>query len=613
MHGYAGKLLEVDLTAGTTADVPLDEAAARRFIGGSGLGAWLLHQRAPDRPEPLSPANPLIFLTGPFTGTRIPTSSRHAIVSRSPLTGIWGEADVGGAWGTGLKKAGYDGLIVVGQAASPVYLWVHDGEAEARDAEALWGTDTYAAAPALKDQTSEKASVACIGPAGEALVRYASVMHGGKRARAGGRGGLGAVMGAKRLKAVVVHGSQKTPVARPEALEAAAKALSPAIRLQTRFLTEFGTSGSTELLDELGDLPLKNWRGSAWPQGATRLSGIRMRRTLFAGNYACKTCPIACGKSVKITEGPYQGVDGAAAEYESVGTLGSLCLVDDLGAVEMANQLCNQYGMDTISAGSAVAFAMEAAERGLLSPGDADGLDLRWGNAEALVELVRRIGQRRGLGRLLGEGVRRAAERLGGEARQFAMEVKGMELPAHDPRAFFSLALGYATSNRGACHLQAFSHPLEGWINLPELGYHRCPPPHTEEGKAAMVASLQDLMCLFDALKICKFSLYGGVQPHHLLELLNAVTGWDIDLGELMRAGERAFNLKRLYNASLGVSRADDTLPARLRTLPRETGGAAGCLPDLERMLREYYPCRGWDERGLPTPAKLQELGLDAR
>lgn len=610
MTGYAGRVLEVDLTDGTVEAMPLDESAARSHIGGSGLGAWILWSRHTPGAEPLSPPTPLAFLTGPFTGTRIPTTSRHAIVSRSPLTGIWAECDVGGAWGRELKRAGYDALVVTGAASEPVYLWVHDGEAEIRPAGSLWGMDTYTVTPALQDRTSPKARVSCIGPAGEAGVRFAAVMHGGKAARAAGRGGLGAVMGAKRLKAVVVEGHGSIEVACPDEVRATARLLGQGMRLQARALTEFGTSGSVELLDQIGDFPLQNWRGSAWPQGAARLSGVAMRSRLFAGHYACKTCPIACGKSVKVDHGPWRGVDGAAAEYESVGTLGGLCLVDDLEAVEMANQLCNQYGMDTISAGGAVAFAMEAYEKGLLAASDTDGLDLSWGNAEGLVELIRRIGEREGLGRLLGEGVRRAAERLGDGASEFAIHVKGMELPAHDPRAFFSLALGYATSNRGACHLQAFSHPLEGWITLPDLGFPTCLAPHTEVGKAEMVARLQDLMCLFDALKVCKFSMYGGVQPRHLVELLNAVTGWELDLEGLMRVGERLFNLKRLYNVACGVSREDDSLPARLLIVAREAGGAAGRLPDLERMLAEYYAVRGWDDQGMPTTAKRRELGL---
>jgi aldehyde:ferredoxin oxidoreductase len=610
LKGYAGKILKIDLSSKRIGVENLDEEMARNYIGGSGLAAGIIYHKTLPQVNPLAPENLLVFMTGPFTSTNIPTSGRHAIASKSPLTGIWGEADVGGSWGIGLKRAGYDGIEIMGAAEKPVYLWVHDEEAEIREAQDLWGVDTYRVEALLKEKTNEKASVACIGPAGESLVKFATIMHNGRNARAAGRCGLGAVIGSKKLKGIVVSGRKKAGVAHKEKLRKAIKEIVPKMRELTKFMKEYGTSGSTEVLEKIGDMPIKNWLQGRWPQGAKNLSGITMRKTIFSGHYACKTCPIACGKEVKITQGKYRGVEGAAAEYETVGTLGTLCLVDDLEAVSMANQLCNQYGIDTISTGGAIAFAMEAYEKGLITLGDLDNLELRWGNAEAMVEMVRRIGERQGLGRLLGEGVRRAAEEIGGTTSEFAMHVKGLELPAHDPRAFYSLALAYATSNRGACHLQAYSHPLEGWITMPDLGYPDCLPPHTEEGKAILVAKLQDLMCMFDSLKICKYALYGGVRAHHLTEYLNLVTDWGLDLTEFMKIGERIFNLKRLYNIKGGISRKDDTLPSRLLTRPRTDHGATGNLPHLGKMLNEYYSYRGWSEEGIPLDDKIRELGL---
>jgi len=392
----------------------------------------------------------------------------------------------------------------------------------------------------------------------------------------------------------------------------AIRAIVPDMVKLTKDIRRYGTSGSVEALEEMGDLPLKNWIQGRWQKGAARISGTTMRDTIYSGDYACKTCVIGCGKEVNILQGKYAGVSSAAAEHETVGTLGALCLVDDLEAISYANELCNRFGIDTISTGGAIAFAMEACEKGIIRGKALDGLDLTWGNADAMVETVRRIGTQQGkLGRLLGEGVRSAAARIGMNAQEFAVHVKGLELPAHDPRCFGSLAVGYATSNRGACHLQAYSHPLEGWITLPGLGYEKSLDPHEDEGKGEMVAILQNLMCMFDALKLCKFSLFGGLRVHHMVEFFSLVSGLDIDLQEFMRTGERIFNLKRLFNCRRGIGRKDDFLPARLLTHPRGEGGAGNYLPHLGKMLNEYYRARGWDESGVPTGAKLREIGLD--
>lgn len=609
MFGYNGKIVQIDLSRRKINVLPLDEKVLRVYIGGSGLAAKIIYEQTSPQTGPLDPQNLLFFMTGPFTNTLVPTSGRHAVAARSPLTKIWGEADVGGSWGTNLKKAGYDGVKIKGASEAPVYLWIHDGEVEIKDAAHLWGVDTYKAENLLRRETGEMASVACIGPAGESLVKFASIMHDGKNARAAGRCGLGAVMGSKKLKAIVVEGKKKNRIKHRQTLRKKVKKLTPQIREKAFFLGKYGTTGSEVELERIGDLPIKNWLQGRW-EGAKRLSGKVLLETIFSKDYHCRACPIGCGKEVIISKGKYAGVDGAAAEHETVGALGALCLVDDLEAVSFANRLCNQFGMDTISTGAAVAFAMEAYEKGLITLSKLGGLKLTWGRADAMVEMVKRIGERQGLGRLLGEGVREAAEKIGGRAFEFSIHVKGLELPAHDPRAFYSLALGYATSNRGACHVQAYSHPFEGWIPLPDLGYAKSLPPHMERGKAQLVAKLQNLMCMVDSLKICKYIFYGGIQPHHLVEFLNLITGWDIDLKEFLRLGERMFNLKRLYNVRGGISRKDDSLPPRLLTHTRGEGGAASNLPHLGRMLNEYYKLRGWSEDGIPLRGKLEDLGL---
>jgi aldehyde:ferredoxin oxidoreductase len=607
--GYHGRTLNINLSNGTIETQSLDREIVRNYIGGSGLSARIIYDTTLPTTSALSPQNPLIFMTGPFTGTNIPTSGRHSVAAKSPLTNIWGESDVGGSWGFGLKRAGYDGIIVTGKAEKPVWLLIDDDNAQIRDASSLWGLDTYNVDTVLKNEIDERVSIASIGPAGEKLVRFAAIMHDGKNARAAGRCGLGAVMGSKLLKAVVVTGSgKKLEVADKKGLEAAVKKIVPVMVKKSEWLRKYGTSGSVEELEAMGDLPIRNWRQRSWEGGSKKISGQRLRETIYRGNYFCKTCVIGCGKEVRVTEGRYKGVDGAAAEHETVGMLGSLCMIDNLESISLASQLSNQYGMDTISTGGAIAFAMEAYEKGIVGKEDTDGLELSWGDADAVVEMVRRIGRRNGkFAWLLGEGVRRASREIGGKSEEFAIHVKGLELPAHDPRAFGSLALGYTTSNRGACHLQAYSHPLEGWIAMPELGYSSCLDPHSDEGKAPMVAAMQDLMCMFDSLKLCKFSLFGGIKVKNLVEFLNYITDFDMDLKTFMKTGERIFTLKRLYNCRCGVRRKDDTLPARILTRRSDRD----YIPQIGRMLLEYYKHRGWSEQGVPLGDKVREVGLE--
>lgn len=610
MKGYAGKLLHVNLTKQESQVEGLTEHEARMFIGGSGLAAKRLWEMTGNETDPLGSENVLIFMTGPLTGTKVPLSGRHEVAAKSPLTGVYGECDVGGRWGTELKKAGFDGVVITGKSARHTYLWINENGVEFRDARHLWGLDTYEVSPILRAETDQKAIEACIGPAGERLARIASIMHDGRDARAAGRCGLGAVMGSKNLKAVVARGDKEVTVADPKSLSELTKELGPVILKNTRRLAEYGTSQVVTPAEELGDLPVRNWKKGRWQEGAEKLSGVTMARTILKSRYFCGACIVGCGRTVAIDHGEYAGVEGAGPEYETMALLGANVLLDDLEAVAKAHELCNRYGLDVLSTGAVIGFALEAAERGILRDAQGRKIDLDWGDGKSIVNMVESIGRRENLGYLFGEGVMRASAEIGEGCEAFALHVKGLEPPGHDPRAYNSLAVGYATGNRGACHLQGFSYAFERSVTMPEIGILEVQDRFGTIKKGELVAKTQDLMSLFDSLKLCKFTLYGGLKLTHALKFLNAVTGWDIGQAEILKTGERIYNLKRMYNVRCGITRKDDTVPTRMLREKRGEGGAAENLPPFAEALDEYYQYRDWDQNGIPTKTKLLELGL---
>jgi len=606
--GYMGKILRVDLSRRKVIIEDTEEEQVKKYIGGSGLGAKILFEKTSERTNPLGSENLLIFAVGPLTGTRVFSSDRFEVIGKSPATGIYCQANCGGHWGEKFKRCGYDALVIQGTAGAPVYLYIDEDQVQIKDAFPLWGKDTFEATKILKEERGESAQVAAIGEAGENLVKFAAIITDGEHGRAAGRGGLGAVMGSKKLKAIVVNGKKKVGIAHEEKFNNLWKKIVPTMKTGPQGLAQFGTSGGLVLCENIGDLPIKNWYQGKWEEGAEKICGPTMAETILAGRYACGRCIIGCGRVVKAITGPDKGTKIGGPEYETLGMLGSNCLIDNLPAIAEANELCNRYGLDTISTGAVISFAMEAYDRGLVTEKDTEGIALRWGNSSALIEMIHRIAHRQGLGKLLGEGVKRAAEEIGGDALEFAIHVKGLEFPAHDPRAALATALAYATSERGACHLSAFTHDFEIGASLPDLGYPETLDRSATEGKAEFVAKMQNLMSMFDSLIVCKFTLFGGVTVGPLKDFLNYVTGWDIDTGEFLKIGERIFNLKRLYNIRCGISRKDDTLPPRILTHKR--GGGTNVLPFLNLMLNEYYQYRGWDEFGVPTKEKLEELGL---
>jgi aldehyde:ferredoxin oxidoreductase len=455
----AGRLLRIDLTTGAQRVEPIADEDLRFCLLGSGLAAKIFWQEMNPALDPLDPASPLLAFNGLLTGTFAPTGCRSSWCGRSPLTGIWNESNMGGHWGAELRFAGYDGLIVTGRAAEPVYLWIHDGQVEIRPAGQVWGLDHFDTFDKVRAETDPKAQVACIGPAGERLVRLANVVQGGQgHTRTAGRGGMGALLGSKNVKAIAVRGQDKPQYPDAKAFRDFVQQINKFIQQNSLGLSRFGTAGGVGGSEAAGDLPLKNWMLGNWKEETARISGQRIAETVFDRHTHCFACPIGCGKTVRIDDGPYAGVYGHGPEYETLAGFGGNCQCDDLNAIARMNDLCNRYGLDTISTSAVIAFAMEAYERGLISRRDTGGLGLTWGNAEAIIGAIHAIARRTGIGDLLADGVRAAAARIGQGAEAFAIHVKGMEMPYHDPRAFVSMAANYATANRGACHLEALSY-----------------------------------------------------------------------------------------------------------------------------------------------------------
>jgi len=603
------RILEIDLNAQNVHELEVSEDDFKKYLGGSGIAAKYLYQYLDTSISPLDPDNPLLFFPGLLSGIAIPTASKTSVCGRSPLTGIWNEATVGGQWGAALKKNGYAGIIVKGKARWPVYLFINSNGVIFEDARKIWGLDTYETSEKIKE-THSLVQIASIGQAGENLIPISAIVIDAPHCRLAGRGGLGALMGSKNLKAIAVEAEKKpVDIADQEGLKKSVKELTPSIREYTQALHDYGTGGSVEGREYTGDLPIKNFAQSRW-SGAAKTTGQMIADTIFKKHYACYFCPIACGKDVKIKEKPFI-VHGP--EYETLSAFGSLLLNDDLDSIVFLNDLCNRYGIDTISLGVTLAFAIEAHEKGLIKKENLDGIDLNWGNKDAFITITHQVAKNEKFGHLIGQGVRALSNQLGGNSKEYAIHTKGLEWPLHDPRAYTGMALSYATANRGGCHLESLSYAIESGISIEDLGYGEDNKldPHTSNGKAELVIKLQNYMNVFNALGLCKFLLFGRIGPTKIAEWLNYSTGWSVTPLELLTIGERLHNLKRMYNVRLGINRKDDKIPPRLLHLARNDGMAAGILPELDKMLEEYYRLRGWDKNGIPTKEKLKQLNLN--
>ncbi|MDQ7784583.1 MAG: aldehyde ferredoxin oxidoreductase family protein [Desulfomonilaceae bacterium] len=613
--GYMGRILRVDLSEGKITEEEIRYDWAEKFLGGAGLATRHLYEEVPGGADPLGPENKLIFMSGPLTGTASAAAGRYSVVAKSPLTGLWGHANSGGTFGPALKRSGFDGVIFEGVSPKPVYLKLVDGHAELCEADVLWGRTVSETEGIIRENAERRLAVACIGPGGENLVRFAAIIN--DTHRAAGRCGLGAVMGSKRLKAVACGGKASVNLASQEEFKKSAKRQIDLIDesiLKVGF-ESFGTNMVSDMVNVRGGYPTRNWQSGVFDR-IDEVNGQALTEKVLVRGVACFACPIACGRGSEIREGKFKGHKGEGPEYETTNTLGAQCGVSDINAVTMANYLCNEYGLDTISAGSTIAFAMECFERGILTPEQTGGLQLNFGDADTVVDMVTKIALREGLGDLLALGTRGMAQRLGQGSEDFAMNVKGLELPGYDPRAAKICGLGYVTANRGGDHITGFIE-APAFIDTPIL---LVPDSQIEDPfmpkiqEAKILVDLENALTVFDCIGACKF-MGLLLQVEDCLDLINHALGRNMDESGFRQAGERIYNLTRAFCVREGVDRSADTLPARLFKDPLPEGPAKGMVMDeslLEELKDAYYEYRGWDlATGKPTPEKLRELGLE--
>lgn len=592
-----GKHLDVDLSTGKITEPSLDMRLAERFIGGKGLGAKILYDKLQPGVAPLSSDNVLLFMTGPLSGTSVQTSGRWCIVTKSPHTGIYLDSQIGGKFGHRLKRAGYDFVIIKGRSETPSYLEISSERVEIHPANDLWGKGTYQVEEILKKQYNGS-EVCVIGPAGENLVTFANIMT--DRTHMAGRGGVGAVMGSKNLKAIVAGGTQKIEGVNQEIFKALTRTFRKKVRENpgVKHRHEIGTVMWVKMANDAGFLPTRNFQSGVF-EGAEAISGERMRDEFVVGHTACYGCLIACGKTTRFDEGKYAGLEVDGPEYETSALLGASCGIDDLGAIAKANEICDDLGIDTITAGGTIAFAMECSEKGILNQEDIP--NLAFGNADAQHDLLRLIAERRGVGELFARGSFLAAKELGHNSADFAIHVKNLELAGVEPRGSFGMALAYATSDRGGCHQRCWTPGAELSGTLTRFSM---------EGVAKFVKESQDERAACFSLVLCDFLPFDVPE---MVEMLNAATGFSYTPESYLITGERIWNMTRLFNTREGMTAFNDILPARFYQEEAPEGDPKGQrikLEDFEKAKAEYYELRGWDQEGIPTKEKLESLGL---
>jgi aldehyde:ferredoxin oxidoreductase len=605
-RGYMGKMLMVDLSKKELKDEALDEGLGRLFIGGYGLGARILFSRQKGGVDPLGPDSTFGFVTGLLTGTPAISSSRYVVVGKSPLTGGWGDANSGGYFGPHLKFAGYDAVFFTGISEKPVYLFIHNGQPELRDAVHVWGRDTFETEDMIRSELGKDVEVACIGPSGEKVSLIAAVMN--NKGRAAGRSGLGAVMGSKKLKAVVVKGSLNIPLADEARAQELRKKYLKELTGPVDLFRAIGTPGIVVPSAESGDTPTKNWGGTAiidFPDYALIEGQPVIERQ--AKPYACYRCPIGCGGHMKEGSGEYPYEAGAhKPEYETLGMFGANCLNSNLESIIKVNDLCNRSGIDTISGGATIAFAIDCYEHGLITTADTDGIELTWGNHRSIVAMTERMVKREGFGDVLADGVKAAARRIGKGADHYAMHVHGQEAPAHDPKFGFHWGTSYRLDATPGRHTQGPGMPPPG-LPMPEFD----PRSFTGRGEAHKIGS--DFAHVVSSTGTCLFLYWSLPSIDAFVEFMQAVSGWDLTIEELLKTGERISNMRHAFNIREGLNPMEYKIPGRIMgNPPPKEGPLAGVTVDEETLDSEYLAAMDWDVKTTkPSKQKLQELGLD--
>jgi aldehyde:ferredoxin oxidoreductase len=611
-NGYWEKVLRVDLSTGRITAETVGEQVWKECVGGSGFGAKVILEETPAKVDPLSPENRLIFAVGALQAVTFPGNAKWSVCCKGPLTKTWLDTAAGGRFAIRLKGCGYDALILQGKAPKPVYLLITDETVEIRDAEKYWGMDTVEVTKALQAAVDiPSASVVSIGPAGEKMLPIANIAV--EAHSFAGRGGSGAVMGSKNLKAVVAAGNKKVEVSDPENAKAFGAQLLARIKVDAEGFRLNGTPSVIVPYEAIGDVPIKYWTGDTWPEGAEKLCPPIYNEILQVEPWNCLDCPIGCHRDVTVETPEKWAMKGPGPEYECTGTMGGSCLVDDVKPVAYANHLCNLAGVDVISAGAFVAFLMECYEKGLITTQDTNGLEIKWGDGDSLVECTRQIVEGKGIGEWFLDGIVGAAKKIGQGSEALIVHVKNMDLPAHDPRAVFGLSVNYATSTRGACHERG--DPQSGALGLayPEWGFPQAPNSTDIEVAPRVAKVWQDASALYDAMSLCKFMVKGAtLNWTEIKTFFNYVTGWNWAMEDFVKAAERIMTLQRLINVRDGITRKDDKLPPKMFQ-PAKVGPRAGKIPvPFEQALDTYYDMRGWDSNGIPTDSKIAELGLEA-